>query len=61
MATSMDQALDEAIVQVVKAAKEITNGTVRQVSVDCASSADYPYRVFVPDEQLPIVGLATRD
>lgn len=59
MAHSKEHKLEQAVLAVVEAAKDLTNGQATAVTVDLGGNAEYPFRVLVPDEQLPLIGQAT--
>lgn len=55
----MDEAVDNAVADVVR---ELLNHGVRSgdsITIDLQESGEHPYRVVVPEEQLPLIGLAT--
>jgi hypothetical protein len=58
---SAQERLDEAVTAAIEAAREVTGGTARSLSVDYQDSGLYPYRMTVPDETLPVIGLATSE
>lgn len=58
MAKSKQQQLDDAVIAVVDAARNFTEGAATTVSCDYAASGEYTYRVTVPDSPLPVPGLA---
>lgn len=46
------------LARAIEAAKEAGIGTVRSIAVDYQASGEYPFRITVADEDLPVVGLA---
>lgn len=59
MAKSNEQQFEEAAIQLARLAYTLTEGKVQSVSVDFQASGEYPWRIVVPDEGLPLAGLAT--
>ena len=57
MAKSNEQQLDEAVVAVVRAAQACADGKMQQLHISYQASGEYPYRIEVPDETLPLVGV----
>ena len=61
MAKSTEERLEEAIGAAASLAYQLTDGAVTAVTFDVASSSEVPYRLEVPEETLPLVGMARRE
>jgi hypothetical protein len=58
---STEELFETQVIDLVARARELTNGAVRSISIDVQDSGEYPYRFAVPDETLPLVGMARAD
>lgn len=59
VAKSTEQLLEEAVAETARLADLWTNGEAASVALDLSASGEVPFRVVVPDETLPLVGMAT--
>lgn len=59
MAKSNEQKLEDAVRGAAEAAIDASGGTVRSLVIDFQASGELPYRIVTPDEQYPLVGMAT--
>jgi len=57
MAKSTEEQLEQAIGRAAELAEAWTDGKAESVTFDLAASGEVPFRVTVPDETLPLVGL----
>jgi hypothetical protein len=53
--------LDQAVTKVAELAHELYEGTAQSLTVDIGAAGEHPYRVVVPDEPLPLIGMAVGD
>lgn len=58
MPKSTEEHLDEAVVAAAKHARAASGGRATGMQIDFQVSGELPYRLFVPDETHPLIGLA---
>lgn len=60
MAKSTEERLEEILAAAAELAIELTAGAITRLTVDFQQSDELPYRLHVPDETVPLVGLARK-
>lgn len=54
----MAKSVDKAVLALVEALEASEIGTIRKVHIDIQASGEYPYRIEVAEEPLPVPGVA---
>jgi hypothetical protein len=49
--------LDQAVVAVAEIASQLYEGAATSLTLDIGASGEHPYRVEIPDEPLPLIGM----
>lgn len=58
MAKSTEELLEDRISEVARHARSLTAGRVTRLTIDFQASQELPYRLYIPDESVPLVGVA---
>lgn len=53
--------MNHAIKRLAEVTREISDGQASSITIDFQASGEFPYRIVIPEEQYPVVGLARAD
>jgi hypothetical protein len=58
MAKSTEERLEDSVRSCGEVASELTDGQVTRLTIDFQASGELPFRLEIPNETLPLVGMA---
>lgn len=56
-----EKRMNKVVNRLAAVTRDITDGQAASITVDFQASGEFPYRIVIPEEQYPVVGLARAD